>query len=390
MNIVILGAGYAGLASALRLSNRARGRAAITLVNASDTFVDRIRSHQTLAGQAVKAPRLESMLRGSDVRLRIGRVEAIDPKGSVVVDGHRLSFDRLVIALGSRTDEGAIEGLREHAYTLDSGSLRRLAETLPQLAASGGHLVVIGGGLSGIEAASELKESDNRLRITLLTSGLVAEGFSQAGREHVLDALARIGVAVEENATVRRIAKGGLELGERNLPADAQLFTGGFVAPELLRESGLPVNARGQVLVDAFLRAKGEGNIHVIGDCAAMEAPPYPMTMGCKTALPMGIHVAESLACSLEGKAETPFDYADTIYCISLGRRDALIQPMRMSGMPTSWILRGRLGAFIKEGICRSVSWALEAERRGYPIFAWRRTGRAALEAVRDRKALPV
>lgn len=389
MEILILGAGYAGLACALRLANRARGRASITLVNASESFVDRIRLHQVMAGQSMPTLELRTMLRGSDVRLRVGRVMAIDPEGSVLVDDERIRFDRLVIALGSRTNADAIPGVDEYAYTLDAGSMEGLARDLPGLAASGGHLAVVGGGLSGIEAAAELAESHPKLRVTLLTGGAIGEGFSEAGRRHLLHGLTRLGVAVEEKTTVHAIADNGLELEDRALSADAVVFAGGFVAPALLQRSGLPMSARGQVLVDGMLRAIGHPNIHVVGDAAVMDAPPYPMAMGCKTAVPMGIHAAESLARVMDGREAEPFDYADTVICISLGRRDALVQPMKTSGKPTRWILRGRLGALVKEGICRGVLWSLDAERRNKAVYGWRRTGRPMMLPARDGKALP-
>lgn len=389
MDIVILGAGYAGLACALRLDRRLRGRANITLVSASDRFVDRIRLHQRAAGQLAPAPKLADMVRSTELRFVEGWVEAIDPRGSIRLDRGRLPFDRLVIALGSSTDVSAFPGIREHAFTLEPGSVEALANALPALSAHGKHLVVIGGGLSGIESAAELKESYPRLRITLLSRGALGPGLSGAGRIHLLGALERLGVTVEENAEVQKITDRGIHLAGRILQADAQLFAGGFLAPALLGESGLTVNGRGQALVDASLRAVGQENIHVIGDAGVMQAPPYPMIMGCKTALPMGIHAAESLARAQDGLPEEPFDYADTVLCISLGRRDGLIQPMRKDGRPTRWILRGRVGAWIKEGICRGVPWVLEAERRGHAVFNWRRTGRPKLEAAENRKALP-
>lgn len=389
MDILILGAGYAGLACALRLANRARGRATITLVNASESFVDRIRLHQVAAGQAMPTRQLRTMLRGSDVRLKLGRVRAIDPTGSVLIDNERLRFDRLVIALGSHTDIDAIPGIREYAFTLDGGSTKRLAEALSPMANSEARISLIGGGLSGIEAAAEIKESYPRLRVSLLTSRMLGEGLSEVGRRHLQSALSRIGVSVEENAKVRKITKNAVELDERSIESELCVFAGGFVAPAVLRESGVLVDHRGRALVDGFLRAIGHPNIYVIGDAAVMDAPPYPMTMGCKVALPMGIHVAENLARSLRGKGEEPFDYADVIYCISLGRREGLVQPMRANGTPAGWIIKGRPGAFIKEGICKSVLWAIEAERRGWAFYAWRRTGRALLEAASNEKALP-
>jgi NADH dehydrogenase len=179
-----------------------------------------------------------------------------------------------------------------------------------------------------------------------------------------------------EKGRVLRLQEGAVELEDRSLPFDACLWAGGFSVPAVVRQSGLPVNARGQVLVDAYLRAIGHENIHVIGDAAAPVELPSAVLMGCKTAMPMGTHVAESLAQVSRGELPEPFDYLDTVYCVSLGRRDGLVQPIRQDGSPSRWVVGGRLGAWIKETICRGVIATLRAERAGLSLYRWRRSGR--------------
>jgi NADH dehydrogenase FAD-containing subunit len=128
--------------------------------------------------------------------------------------------------------------------------------------------------------------------------------------------------------------------------------------------------------VDSFLRALGHENIHVIGDAACVVEPPSSMPMGCKTAMPMGTYVAESLARLSRGQGSRPFDYLNAAYCISLGRRDGLVQLYREDGAPRRWVFRGRLGAWLKELVCRAVAGTLAAERRGLSVYAWSKTGR--------------
>jgi NADH dehydrogenase FAD-containing subunit len=327
------------------------------------------------------------MVAGTGIELKIGRVTSIDPRGELLVDGERLPFEQLVVALGSQVDLDGVPGVREHAFTLDAASSAELASRLPAIAARGGRLVVVGGGLTGIEGASELAEAHPGLQVTLLSAGDVGEGFSEAARAHLRKGLRRLGVTLEQGQ-VLRIQPGAIELEERSLPFDACLWAGGFAAPEVVRHSGLPVNARGQVLVDPFLRALGHTNIHVIGDAAAPVEPPSSIRMGCKSAMPMGTHVAESLARLSVGQPPVPFDYMDAAYCISLGRHDGLIQPIRRDGAPARWVIGGRLGAWIKEMICRGVIVTLVAERAGLSFYGWRKAGRKLSPGAAQERTL--
>ncbi|WP_224245315.1 NAD(P)/FAD-dependent oxidoreductase [Hyalangium gracile] len=387
MRVVILGGGYAGLSCALRLARRTRGQVAVTLVSASPWFVDRIRLHQQAAGQQLVQRELAELVAGTGVTLKIGRVTRIEPRGQVLLGDERLPFDQLVVALGSQVDRDGVPGVREHAFTLDAASSAELAARLPSIAARGGHLVVIGGGLTGIEGSTELAEAYPGLRVTLLSSGDVGADLSEAGRNHLHGALRRLGITAAQGQ-VRRLHSGSVEFADRTVPFDACLWAGGFVAPEVVRQSGLPVNARGQLLVDPSLRVLGHENIHGVGDAATPVDPPSAMLMGCKTAIPMGIHVAENLARLARGQDVLPFDYLDAAFCISLGRRDGLVQPYRKDRSPTPWVMSGRPGAWVKEAICRIVIGTLQIERMGLRLYAWRKTGRKLSPVASEQRTL--
>lgn len=376
MRVIILGGGYAGLSCALRLAGRARGRVSITLVNASEHFVERIRLHQQAVGQRLVVRELRSMLVGTGISLKVGRVTGIDPRGEVLVEGERLPFDRLVVALGSQVDRDTVPGIREHAFTLDSASSAELAAKLPAIAARGGRLAVIGGGLTGIEGASELAESHPGLQVELISAGELGEGLSEEGRAYLRETLEQRGVTLTRGR-VRRIQAGAVELEDGTVSFDACVWAGGFVSPQVVRESGMRVNARGQLLVDSLLRVLGHENIYAIGDSAEWVDPPAPLPMGCKSAMPMGVHTGENLARALRGLPEQPFDFLEAAVCISLGRRDGLIQPIQREGTPSRWIITGRGAAWVKELICRSTIWALKGERTGLVRTLWRKTGRS-------------
>lgn len=386
MHIVILGAGYAGVTCAVRLARKRRGRPVrITLVSATDRFVERIRLHEQAAGRRPPEHDLRRLLRGTGVALHVGTATAIELEGQTVsVGDERLGWDRLVLALGSRTDVDGVPGIREHALTLDPAGAATLAAQIPTVAARGGRVVVIGGGLTGIEGATELAERYPSLKVTLLTRGSVAEGWSRAARTHVLRTLARLGIELREGVAVESIAATEVRTPTGPVPFDLCLWSVGFSLPSLPREAGLAVDDRGQVLLDPMLRSISHPHVYAAGDVAHPVKPPGdPMPMGCKSAGPTGAHVADNLARQLAGEPERPFDYAVPLYCVSLGRRDALVQTTAPGGAPTGRVLTGRLAVWIKELICKGTVWILHLERLGLVPTAWAHTGRApALDPV--------
>lgn len=388
--VVVLGAGYGGLLTALRLARSAGARCSVTLVNASPRFTERVRLHERAAGAPAPTFSLPEFLAPTGVTFREGYVSALDPRAhTLTVDGETLAYDTLVYALGSRVDTQSVPGVREHAYTLDAPSTERLYEALPALAARNARVLVVGGGLTAIEAATEIAESFPTLRVTLATKTLGAQ-LAPAARAYLRAALARLRVTLEENSVVRSLEGSRAVLaGDREIAFDACVWAGGFVAPSLAREAGLAVNERGQLLVDAFLRATQHPDIYGVGDAATpVRDPGSRIEMCCKSAMPMGAHAADNIAHDLRSERPEPFAFRDTGYCISLGRRDGIIQSKDSNGTP-GYALTGSLAAYLKERIVRYTTFSLRAERAGYLRYRWLRPSRASLALAAQRPTHP-
>jgi NADH dehydrogenase FAD-containing subunit len=110
--------------------------------------------------------------------------------------------------------------------------------------------------------------------------------------------------------------------------------------------------------------------------------------MACKTAMPMGRRAADNLAAVLTGAAPRPFAFGDSGVCVSLGRRDGVIQHRAADGRHTG-VVRGRLGAWIKESVCRFTVRALRYPRVQAVFALYDRRGRAVLAAAPPPRALP-
>ena len=122
--IVIIGAGYAGLIAARRLAwKTSRNEVAITLVNGTERFVERINLHKFAANQPVGQPMIQANLRKTGVHFVQGWVTGIQPaECSLTIqtgsETSHLNYDYLLFALGSTMDREGVPGVREHAYVL--------------------------------------------------------------------------------------------------------------------------------------------------------------------------------------------------------------------------------------------------------------------------------
>jgi len=383
--VVVVGGGYAGVIAAQRIARRGVRLAEVTLVNASDTLVNRIRLHEVAAGSAPVRRPLARLLHGTGAALRVAKVERIDAVRKRLTlrsadgSGDSLDFDFLVLATGSVTDVSAVPGIAEHAHTL-AGHEAALA--LREAAARGGRLIVCGGGATAVEAAAELAErfsatsprAKAALRVQLVTRGKILTAAGGTARAHALVALARLGAEVIEDASILAVERDAVvTAGGVRLPFDACLWAGGFVAAPLARDSGLPVDARGQVAASATLAASAAALpwLYVAGDAGSVSGHDgAPLEMSCKCALPTGATAAASVLATLLGLRPEPLRFGDSGMCVSLGRRDAAVHLRRRDGSDTGRIYRGRLGAFIKEGIVRYVTGALALERF-FPTYCW-------------------
>jgi NADH dehydrogenase FAD-containing subunit len=384
MEIVVLGAGYAGMAAALGLAGRTKRRddVRIRLVNGDERFTERVRLHQTASGQELTHLHIPDRLAGTRVEFVQGWVSGLDADARSVrlADGRVLGYDRLVVALGAVTDT-RVPGVAEHAYTLDS--LQSSTVFARRLAALGrGTVVVVGGGLTGVESASEIAEQHPELRVVLVTRDEPASMMGPRARAYVRRALERLGVEVRAEAEVVKVLPGGIALVDEHLDADAVLWTGGVRAPALLGESGLTVDALGRVVTDRTVRSVSHPEVYAVGDCAAVPQNYGVMHGTCGAGIALAGHAVANLARELRGREPEPLRFGYYHQNASLGRRDGVTQFTRPDDSPSRWMLTGRVAAAYKEGFSRT-PWPVYKMLPHMPrILVWRHGGRATRVAA--------
>ncbi|PWU47977.1 oxidoreductase [Micromonospora sp. S4605] len=365
--IVVLGAGYTGAIAAGRLARRLHpGDTEITVVNADSDFVERVRMHQLATGQDLKRRRLSDIFAGTGVRLRLARVTAVDVDRRTVslvdADGaEEIGYDTLVYALGSAAADHGVPGVAEHAYDIaGKQSALRLRERLKGLAA-GGTVLVVGGGLTGLEAATEIAEARPDLDVAIAARGGLGDWLDGKAQRHLRGVFDRLGITVHEHTDVARVeATGAVTADGRVIPAQVTVWTTGFAVHPIAAATTLSVAGTGQIVVDDTMRSVSHPDVYAVGDAGLAEGPGgKPLRMSCASGTPMAWQAADAIAARLTGRKipRAPLRYFNQ--CISLGRRDGIIQFVTADDRAKPSLLKGKLAARYKEVVCKGAAWGV-------------------------------
>ncbi|MFN3007805.1 NAD(P)/FAD-dependent oxidoreductase [Mycolicibacterium wolinskyi] len=370
--VVVIGGGYAGVLAANRLSQRSD--IDITVVNPRPTFVERIRLHQLVAGNDDAVADYTTILTDR-AKLVVDSAERIDSTAHKVrlASGATLVYDYLIYAVGSTAPTPAeVPGASEFAYPL--GELEAAQRLTARMAGIPPHapVVVVGGGLTGIEAAAEFAEAGRN--ITLVT-GALGPTLAKGGRRSVARRLKKMGVTIRDNATVARIDADRIHLRDgHEVPSAVTVWTAGFGVPKLAADSGLRTDRLGRLLTDETLTSLDDPTIIAAGDAASPSG--QPLRMSCQLAMPLASHAADTVLARIAGTKTRTLSPASVGQCISLGRHAGTIQMSRLNDEALPMHIGGHLAASIKESVCKGTLSFLAKEARKPGSYFWPRGGK--------------
>lgn len=249
-------------------------------------------------------------------------------------------------------------------------------------------ITVVGGGLTGIETASELAEQG--YRVALVCGGTLGPSLSDAGRRSVATWLSRLGVEVLEAAVVAEVRPDAVVLDPcfsgTVLPSAVTVWTGGFGVPELAAASGLTTDGLGRLLADETLTSVDDPRIVAAGDAAAPSGGP--LRMSCQAAGPLGTQAANTVLSRIGGAEPDVLNQAFIGQCISIGRKHGIFQVARRDDTPVNVVISGRVGAPIKEAVCRAPVWSIRREAAKPGSYFWLKRGRQAASVPVEREAV--
>ncbi|MEV6384230.1 FAD-dependent oxidoreductase [Streptomyces sp. NPDC051773] len=381
--IVVLGAGYTGATVAGRLAKRLhRADVAITLVNAESDFIERVRMHQLAVGQELRSRPFEAMFAGTGVEVKLAEVAGVDAdrRTVTVTDAHgagqqELAYDTLVYALGSGWNPQGVPGTAEHADEISSrpGALR-LRERLARLDA-GQPVVIVGGGLTGLEAATEIAETRPDLDVALVARGGFGDWLSEKGRAHLRKVCAGLGITVHEHTAVTAVEADRVLTDGTPVPAAVTVWATGFAVHPIAEASTLEVSGTGQIVVDGTMRSVSHPEVYAVGDAALVAGPgDKPLRMSCASGVPTAWQAADAIAARLTGGKLPKIEARYYQQCISLGRKEGLIQFVTADDQALPKALTGRIAAVYKEIICKGAAWAVAHPTVGMPVRRRRTT----------------
>lgn len=365
--VVIVGGGFGGIRAALDLAKHA-DEFDITLVSDKPHFEYHAALYRVVTGRSpleVCIP-LSEIFENSPVKLVEDTIKTVYPKTKQLIgeSTSRYWYDSLILALGSETNYFGVPGLKEYSLGMKSINealrfKRHLHELFTKAAAQikdgqkgAIHIVVVGGGATGVELSGELVVYTRQLaeRHQISPNAVIIELFEAGDRlvpmldknvsQLVYNRLHRLGVNIFLDTPIVEKRLEAVYLNEMKVQTKTVVWTAGVSTNHLYKTvKGLSLDKHGRVLVDLSMQAKGINDLYVIGDAAATRYSGM-----AQTALYDGLCVAENIRRRQHGIRELAYRPAVPKTAIPIGHGWAIF----VSGRT---VILGRLGWWLRRWV---------------------------------------
>ena len=411
--IVIVGGGAGGLELATRLGHRLgkKKKASITLVDCNRTHLWKPLLHQVAAGtldshadeleymaQAQRSHfsfRLGSMDGLNRVQREIYLAQTLDEDGAPLLPRQTLSYDTLVFALGSQSNDFGTPGVRENCVMLDTAHAaerfhQKLINNFIKAQAQPGSkgdgrftVAIIGGGATGVELAAELHMTarimssygvdhihpERDLKIVICdAANRILSALPERLSVSVALELRKLDIDIHCNEKVVEVTHAGVQMASgKFIPSALSVWAAGIKAADFLKEiDGLETNRINQLVVQRSLQTTRDPNIFAFGDCAACPTLDGKGTIPprAQSAHQQAMLLAKSLPLKLAGKKLPQFTYRDYGSLVSLGEYTTI-------GSLMGGIAKGSL--FVEGIFAKCMYWSLHKKHQ-VAVNGWFRT----------------
>ena len=379
--VVVLGGGYGGVYTALKIQKAAkRGEIELTLISRDNYFLSQPMLAEVVSG-SIEPPHIVNPIRRllPQASFHQAEIESVETDTRNVVINYggdnshydRIPYDHLVIAVGSGTDLSGLPGMAEHAFPFktlgDAFFLRNHlisileeaeVEADPKAKSELLTFLVAGGGYTGVEVAAEINSfmreaaksyrhiEQHEIQAILLHSGSrILPVLDEKLAEFSRAVLERHGLEIRPGTRVKGATAQSVTLEDGSVIQTRTLVAAIGSAPNpLLVKTRLERDQRGRVLVDETLAVPGRPGLWSVGDCAAVPdlrgggtCPPT-----AQYALRQARHLARNILAEIRGKALRPFSHKNLGVFVPLGRFSAAAEVfgLTLSGFLAWWLYR--------------------------------------------------
>jgi NADH dehydrogenase len=357
LRICILGGGFGGLYTALRLSQlpwETTQAPEIILIDQQDRFLFAPFLYELVTGEMQTweiAPPFEELLAETGVRFHQGQVTAVavEEKQVHLEQSVSLGYDKLVIAMGGKTALPTVPGMKDYALPFrnlrDAYQLKERLRLLEQSPAEKIRIAIVGGGYSGVELACKLGDRlGERGRLRLIERGdRILKLSPEYNRKTAQDALAERGIWLDLETDITEITSDSLSLRYKGqidtIPVDIVLWTVGNDVSDLIRDLPLPHDKNGLLETNHFLQVIDHPDVYALGDVAACEdATGQHLPATARVAFQQSDYCAWNIWAGETNRPPLPFRYQALGEMLTLGIDNATINGLgiKLNGTPAA------------------------------------------------------
>ncbi len=354
-NIVIIGAGYGGLTAALRIERLLKKNVffKVHLIDKNPFHTIKTQLHEAAVRKAEVSIPLYKILKNRNIKFHLGEVKNIDVENKIVqINNKMLTYQFLIIAIGSKVNYYNIPGMVEHSFALqtlnDADKIYDHISNICAFAASENvedirkenlRFVIGGGGLSGVEFATELADhtlkcvsnfniDKSNVEIVVIEAAnrlvpFMDEDFSKRIKNRLIEKGIKVllGSKIIKRTEDEVFLSGGIVIKSKNF-----IWTGGIRISDLIKRGGLKTSSVGRLIVDEYLQSKGNKYIYAIGDSANAVNPVTnkPVPAAAQFALQQGRLAAENIYAEIFGKPKNAYYLKVPGEVVSLGKHLAI------------------------------------------------------------------
>lgn len=275
--LVLLGGGYGNMRIILRLLPNLPADVEITLVDRTPFHSLKTEFYALAAGTSTDKEVRVDFPEHEQLKRVYGEITRIDREDKKVylADGVELDYDQLVIGLGCVDKYHGVPGADEFTYSIQTIAKSRTTFEKVCGLAPGSTVAIIGAGLSGIELASELRESRADLTIKLFDrSPRILRDFPEKLSEYIKSWFVKHNVDVIAESNITRVAEGCLYNHDEVIEADVIVWTAGVQPVKIVRELDVEKDKFNRPIITDHYHVVGDEDVYVVGDCASSHLPP--------------------------------------------------------------------------------------------------------------------